>query len=88
MQLIKHHGTINMKPVYAHSSTYIDFNKDNGKEDLKFKVGDHARISKSHVSNQSEEIFMIRKIKNTVPWTYVTSDLNGEEIIERFMKKS
>ena len=31
---------------------------------------------------------MIRKIKNTVPWTYVTSDLNGEEIIERFMKKS
>ena len=32
----------------------------------------------------SEEIFVIKKIKNTVPWTYVISDLNGEEIVGRF----
>ena len=27
---------------------------------------------------------MIRKIKNTVPWTCVTEDLNGKEIVEMF----
>ena len=30
---------------------------------------------------------MIKKVKNTFPWTYVLSDLNGEEIIEIFYKK-
>ena len=34
--------------------------------------------------NWSEEIFVIIKIKNTVPWTYVIKDLNGEEIIGKF----
>ena len=28
-----------------------------------------------------------KKIKNTVPWTYVISDLNGEEIIGSFYEK-
>ena len=31
--------------------------------------------------NSSEEIFIIKKIKNTVPWIYVINDLNGGEII-------
>ena len=34
--------------------------------------------------NWSEEIFVISKIKNTVPWTYVLNDLKGEEIIGTF----
>ena len=34
--------------------------------------------------NWSEEIFVIKKIKITVPWTYVINDLNGEEIIGTF----
>ena len=34
--------------------------------------------------NWSEEIFIIKRIKNTVPWTYVINDLNGEEIIGTF----
>ena len=34
--------------------------------------------------NWSEEIFIIKKIKNTVPWAYVINDLNGEEIIGTF----
>ena len=34
-----------MKPVDIRSSTYIDFDKNNNKEDPKFKVGDHVRIS-------------------------------------------
>ena len=33
-----------MKPVNEKSSTYIDFNKENNKEDPKFSVGDHANI--------------------------------------------
>ena len=36
--------------------------------------------------NWSEEILIIKKIKNTVPWTYVLNDLNGEEIIGTFYK--
>ena len=35
----------------------------------------------------SEEIFVVKKIKNTVPQTYVISDLNGEEILGSFYKK-
>ena len=50
----------------------------------KFKIGDHVRISKyeniftkGYMQNWSEEIFVIKKIKNNVPWTYVINDLNG-----------
>ena len=39
------------------------------------------------MSNWSEEVFIINKIKNTDPWTYIINDLNGEEILEHFMKK-
>ena len=34
--------------------------------------------------NCSEEILVIKKIKNTVPSTYVINDLNGEEITGTF----
>ena len=37
--------------------------------------------------NWSEEIFVVKKIKNTVPWTYVINDLNGEDIIDTFYEK-
>ena len=60
----------------------------------KFKVGDHVRISKyknifakGYTSNWSEEIFIVRKIKNTVPWTYEISDLNGKKICGSFYEK-
>ena len=47
-------------------------------KDPKFKVGDYESIfAKGYIPNWSEEIFII-KIKNTVPWTYVINDLNGE----------
>ena len=39
----KYHSTIKMKLVDAKSSTYINFNKENNKEDPKFKVNDHVR---------------------------------------------
>ena len=31
-----------------------------------------------------EETFVVSKIKNTVPWTYVVNELNGEEITGSF----
>ena len=32
-------------------------------------------------------IFVIKKVKNTVPWTYVIRHLKGEEIVETFDEK-
>ena len=37
--------------------------------------------------NWSEEVFVIKKVKNTSPSTYVINDLNGEEIIGTFYEK-
>ena len=89
-----YHRTIKMKPVDVKDNTYIDFEKEINNKDPKFKVGDHVRISKykntfakGYMSNLSEEVFIISKIKNTVPWTYVINDLNGEEIIGTFYEK-
>ena len=60
----------------------------------KFKVGDRVRISKykitfakGYIQNWSEEVFIITKIKGTVPWVYVISDLNGEPIAGSFYEK-
>ena len=41
-------------------------------------------FAKGYTPNWSEEGFVISKIKNTVPWTYVTNDLNGDKIIGTF----
>ena len=45
-------------------------------------------FAKGYIPNWSEEEFVIKKVKNTVPWTYVISDLNGEEILGSFYKKN
>ena len=44
-------------------------------------------LSQGYTPNWPEEVFVVSKIKNTVPWTYVASDLNGEEITECFYEK-
>ena len=70
-------------------STELHSNKD-----PKFKVAEHVRISKyrnifakGYTPNCSEEIFVIKKVENTVPWTNVINDLNDEEIIGTFYEK-
>ena len=89
-----YHRTIKIKPVDVKDNTYIDFKKEVNDKDPKFKVGDHVRISKyknifakGYMPNWSEEVFIISKIKNTVPWTYVINDFNGEEITGTFYEK-
>ena len=44
-------------------------------------------FAKGYAPNWSEEVFIVSKIKNTVPWTYIVSDLNGEEITGSFCAK-
>ena len=70
------HRTIKMKPIDVKDNTYIDsIELHSGKEvnnkDPKFKVGNYVRISKyknifakRYMSNWSEEVFIINKIKN------------------------
>ena len=88
-----YHRSIKMKLVDVKDNTYIDF-KESIDKYPKFKVGDHVRISKyknifakGYMPNWFEEVFIISKIKNTVPWTYFVNDLNGEEIIRTFYEK-
>ena len=83
-----------MKPIDVKDNTYIDFGKEVNDNDTKFKVGDNMRISKcksifakSYTTNCSEENCVIKKVKNTVPWTYVVNDVNGEEITGTFYEK-
>ena len=89
-----YYTTIKMKPINVKSDCYAEYNVDSKEEDPKFQVGDDVRISKyrntfakGFAPNWSEEVFVIRKIKNTVPWTYVINDLNGEEIVGNFYEK-
>ena len=94
-----YHRTIKIKPVDVKDNTYIDSmkarsSKEVNNKDPRFKVGDHVRISKyknifanGYTRNQSEEVFVIKKVKNTVPWTYVINYLNGDEIVGIFYEK-
>ena len=80
------HRTIEMKPIDVTSDSYAVYNEDSNVTNPKFKVGDHVRISKyknvfakGYTQNWSEEDFDVSKIKDSVPWAYVISDLNGEK---------
>ena len=92
-----YYRTIKTKPVN------VDWNdcnvdliviKNNNEEDLKFKVGDHVRISKykkifakGYFPKWSEEDFVVTKVKNFVLWKYIFSDPNDKKIIGTFYEK-
>ena len=85
---------IKLKPIDVKDNTYVDTKKGVNDKGPKFEVGDRVRISKYKnifakgcTPNWSEEVLVVNKIKNKVPWTYVINDLNGEEIIETFYEK-
>ena len=80
-----------MKPK---DSTDIEYVEESNKKDPRFKIGDNVRISKyknvfseGYTPNWSEEIFVVNKVQNTVPWTYLINDLNGKEIMGSFYEK-
>ena len=88
------HRTAKMKPIDVISDSYAEYNEDFNTKDPKFKDGNNVRISKyknifakGYAPNWSEEVFIVSKVKNTVPWTYVINDLNGEETNGTFYEK-
>ena len=88
------HRSIKMKPLDVTRDSYAEYNEDFNEKDPKFNIGDHVRISKynnifakGYIQNWSEEVFVVSKIKNTVSWTYVIGDLNGEPIGGSFYEK-
>ena len=88
------HRAIKMKPIDVTSDYFPENNVDFNEKDSKFRFGDRVRISKyknifakGYTQNWSEEVFVLSKIKNTVPWTCVISDLNGEPITGSFYEK-
>ena len=88
------HRTIKMKPIDVTDYSYAEYNVDFNEKNPKFKVGDHVRISKyknifatGYGPNWSEEVFVVSKIKNIVPWIYVINHLSGEEITGSFYEK-
>ena len=77
--------------IYIYIYIYINFGKEVNDNNPKFKAGDHARISKyknivakGYTPNWSEKVFVMKEIKNKVPWTYVIDDPSGKEIIGTF----
>ena len=80
-----YHRATKMEPVNVNNNTYINIDKE---------VVDHVRIStykevfaKGYTPNWSKEIFVIKKFKNTVSWTYFINDLNGEQITRTLYEK-
>ena len=84
---------IKMKPGDLKLSTYIDFSKEINEKDVKFEVGDTLKISKYKTFLQKDmfeiglkKILWLKKVKNTVPWTYFINDLNEEKLLKGFTK--
>ena len=89
-----YHRTIKIKPVHVKPSMYIAFEEEKNKECPEIKVGDNVRVSKNKnifakgcVPTWSEEVFVIKKVKNTLQWAYFICDSNGEEILGTFFER-
>ena len=85
--------TIKIKSADIKSSIYIASSKEINDEDPKFKICDIVRISKyknifakGYVPNWFKVVFVIKKVKNTVPWTLAI--LKANKLLERFRKKN
>ena len=84
-------NTIKMKPKDVGNNNKRVYTDEHNEKDSRFKVGNRVRISKfknifakGYTPNWSNEIFIVNKINDTIPYTYNIKDLNGEEIIGSF----
>ena len=89
---ITYHSTIKMKPIDVKSNTYIESSKEINEKYPKLKIGDTVRISiyknifaKRYTPNWSEEVFVFKKVDETVPWTYA---MLVNKCLERSIKKN
>ena len=90
-----YYSATKMNPVDVKSSTSIDSSKEVNNKDSKFKIGDIITISKyinifakCYVPNWSQKVFVIKKVKNTVPWTCIIIDFKAKKLFEHFTKKN
>ena len=67
-----------MKPKDVSDDSLVEYSEESNKKDSKFNVGDHVRKSKykdvfakGYTHNWSEQVFVVNKMQNTVPWTYL-----------------
>ena len=88
------HSRIKIKSIDLKWSTCIGFDIENNAKDTKCKVQDHVRISRYKAFLQKvtfqiglKKFSWLKKVKTTMPWTYVVSDHNDEEIVATFYKK-
>ena len=89
------HRTIKMKLVDVKDNTYVDSNNEVNDKDPKFKVGDHAGISKyknifakGYMPNWSAEVFVISKLKVQFHAHMLLMILMVKNLLEHFMKKN
>ena len=85
------HRIMKMKSIDITSDSYAECNEDSNVTKPKFKVADRVRISiyknifaVGYFQTWSEEAFVVSKIKDTVPWTYVISGMTGKQITGSF----
>ena len=85
---------IETKLIDVTSDSYAEYNQYSDEKNPKFEFGYHVRITeykniftKGYTQNWSEQVFVVSKIKNKVPWTYIISDLNGEPLTGIFYEK-
>ena len=88
------HRTIKMNSIDVTSDSYAEYNEGFNEKYLRFKVGHLVRISKyknifatGYTQIWLEEFFVVSKIKNTVPRTYMICDFNGEPVTRSFYEK-
>ena len=77
-----------MKPVDVKLNTYFDSSEENNNKDPNFIFGDIVRtskyqniVAKGFTPNWSKEVFVIKKVNNTLLWTYVISYIKGKETV-------
>ena len=88
------HSSIKMKPKDVTDNVLLEYSEESNKKKPKFKVSDNVRISKyknsfakGNTPNWSEEVFVVREVKHTVPWTYLINYLNCKETVGSFYEK-
>ena len=84
-----------MKPVDIKNNKYIDCNMEVNDKCPKYKVGDHIWISKyknifgkEYTPNWSEEVFVIKKVENTVLGHMLLMIFERKKFLEYFIKKN
>ena len=88
------HETIKMKPIDVTDDYYAKYNEDFNKKAPKFKVGDHARISKyknifaKGYNPDWSEVLVINKIKIQLLGLMLLVTWVVKKLLEVFMKKN